>query len=88
MAEIQKVSVALTSEQVIWLKSAVEAGEYATTSEIVREALRDWQFKRETRQEEIQRLRAAWDQGKASGPAAALNFDGLRKEARKRLAKA
>jgi len=28
-------------------------GEYATTSEIVREAVRDWQFKRELRQEEV-----------------------------------
>ena len=46
MADIQKVSVALTGEQVAALKAAVEAGEYATTSEIVREALRDWQFKR------------------------------------------
>jgi antitoxin ParD1/3/4 len=37
------------------------------------------------RQEDIRRLRAAWDQGKASGPAAPLDFAGLRKEARKRL---
>ena len=50
MPDIQKVSVALTSEQVFSLKAAVDAGEYATTSEIVREAVRDWQFKREMRQ--------------------------------------
>jgi len=38
MANIAKVSVALTSEQVATLRAAVDAGEYATTSEIVREA--------------------------------------------------
>ena len=57
MAEIQKVSVALTTEQLAALKGAVESGEYATTSEIVREAIRDWQFRRELRQEDIKRLR-------------------------------
>jgi antitoxin ParD1/3/4 len=73
VADIQKVSVALTSEQVAALKAAVESGEYATTSEIVREAIRDWQFKRELRQEDIRRLRQMWDEGKASG--AAKPFD-------------
>ncbi|WP_316159971.1 ribbon-helix-helix domain-containing protein [Bradyrhizobium sp. SZCCHNRI20481] len=44
MASVEKLSVALTSEQVSALKTAVESGEYATTSEIVREAVRDWQL--------------------------------------------
>jgi antitoxin ParD1/3/4 len=85
MAEIQKVSVALTSEQVLSLKAAVETGEYATTSEIVREAIRDWQQKRDLRQEEIRWLREAWDKGKASGPPAPLDFDEFRREARERV---
>jgi antitoxin ParD1/3/4 len=67
MADIHKVSVALTGQQVAALKAAVETGEYATTSEIVREALRDWQIKRELRQEDVKRLRQMWDDGKASG---------------------
>ena len=69
MADIQKVSIALTGGQLAALKAAVEAGEYATTSEVVREAIRDWQFKRELRQEDIKRLRQLWDEGKVSGPA-------------------
>ena len=40
MADIQKVSVAPTGEQVAALRAAVGSGEYATTSEIVREAQR------------------------------------------------
>ncbi len=66
MPDIHKVSIALTGEQLAALKAAVEAGEYATTSEIVREAIRDWQFKRELRHEDIKRLRQMWDEGKAS----------------------
>jgi Arc/MetJ-type ribon-helix-helix transcriptional regulator len=41
----------------------VDAGEYATTSKILREAVRDWQLKRELRQEDIKRLRQMWDEG-------------------------
>ena len=86
MADIQKVSVALTGEQLAALKAAVEAGEYATTSEIVREAIRDWQMKRELRQEDIRRLRQLWDEGKASGPGKPLDWRELRREAQQRLA--
>ena len=86
LPDIQKVSVALTGEQLAALKAAVETGEYATTSEIVREAIRDWQFKRELRQEDIRRLRQLWDEGKASGPAEPLDFGELRREAQQRLA--
>jgi antitoxin ParD1/3/4 len=85
MPDIQKVSVALTGEQIAALKSAVETGEYATTSEIVREAIRDWQFKRELRQEDVKRLRRMWKQGKASGQAKPMAFAELRREARKRV---
>jgi antitoxin ParD1/3/4 len=85
MANIEKVSVALTSEQLAALKAAVDAGEYATTSEIVREAVRDWQLKRELRQEDINRLRQLWDVGKASGSVGQIDMKMLRGEARKRL---
>jgi len=88
MPDVQKISIALTGEQIGALKAAVETGEYATTSEIVREAIRDWQFKRELRQEELKRLRELWDQGKASGPATQTDFDRARREARQRLATA
>jgi antitoxin ParD1/3/4 len=85
VADIQKVSVALTGGQLAALKAAVEAGEYATTSEIVREAVRDWQFKRELRQEEVKRLRKLWDEGKASGPAEPFDVERTLAAARARL---
>jgi antitoxin ParD1/3/4 len=88
MPEVQKISIALTGEQIGSLKAAVETGEYATTSEIVREAIRDWQFKRELRQEDLRRLRQLWDQGKASSSAAPVDFTAARHEAHSRLANA
>jgi antitoxin ParD1/3/4 len=86
MPDVQKVSIALTGEQICALKAAVETGEYATTSEIVREAIRDWQFKRELRQADLRRLRQLWDEGKSSGVATPADFDTARREARQRLA--
>jgi antitoxin ParD1/3/4 len=85
MPDIQKISVAVTGEQLTVLKAAVEAGEYATTSEIIREAIRDWQFKRELRQEDIKRLRKLWDEGKASGPAKPLDIERTLAAAKARL---
>jgi antitoxin ParD1/3/4 len=86
MPDVQKLSIALTGEQIAALQAAVETGEYATTSEIVGEALRDWQFKRELREEDLRRLRQLWDQGKASGASTPVDFDKARQEARQRLA--
>jgi antitoxin ParD1/3/4 len=84
MPDVQKISIALTGEQIGVLKAAVETGEYATTSEIVREAIRDWQFKRELRREDLRRLRQLWDEGKSSAPTP-VDFESARREARQRL---
>jgi antitoxin ParD1/3/4 len=87
MADIQKISVALTSEQLATLKAAVDAGEYATTSEIVREAIRDWQFKRELRQDDVKRLQRLWDEGKASGISKPFDIERTISGAKSRLEK-
>lgn len=88
MATIEKVSIALTKEQLRSLRAAVEDGEYATTSEAVREAVRDWQARRDLRRADNERLRRLWDEGLASGPAAQVDLTALRDEARRRLATA
>lgn len=88
MSNVEKVSVALTSQQADLLREGVESGEYATASEVVRDAMRVWQEKWEARQADIRRLRELWDEGKASGPAGSLDFEELRKEARLKLEEA
>ena len=88
MPDIQKVSIASTGEQVAALRAAVETGEYATISEAIREALREWQWKRDFREGDLKRLRELWRAGEASGEAQQLGMTETREEARRRLKKA
>lgn len=46
MTNIEKISVSLPRDMMDDVREAVELGSYATTSEVVREALREWQKKR------------------------------------------
>ena len=88
MSQVEKLSIALTTQQADLVREAVDSGEYATASEVVRDAMRVWQEKWEARQADIRKLRELWDEGKASGPAQPLDFEELRKEARLKLAEA
>ena len=87
MPENETISVVLTGEQVRALRSAVDRGEYATTGDILREAVGEWQRGRESADEELARLRRLWQVGEASGTAVEIDLDEVRAEARKRLAK-
>ncbi|UXN61832.1 type II toxin-antitoxin system ParD family antitoxin [Phyllobacterium zundukense] len=68
MANVEKVSVALTPEMATMMRQAVEAGEYASASEVMREALREWKLRRTERQRALDELGRLWDEGVASGP--------------------
>jgi predicted nucleotidyltransferase len=46
MSKVEKVSIALTSDMAATVRGAVASGEYASSSEVVREALREWRHKR------------------------------------------
>lgn len=74
MADIERVTVVFPEPMAKQLRAAVEAGEYASTSEAVRDAVRLWGGRRALRQREIEMLRRAWDEGKASGSAGALKM--------------
>ncbi len=67
MSNVQKVSVALTTEIVAMLKEAVETGEYTSTSEVVREALRAWKARRSMQDFGAKELRHLWNEGIESG---------------------
>jgi antitoxin ParD1/3/4 len=62
-----KVNVAITPEMAITLHAVVKAGEYASMSEVMREAFREWKNKREQREKAVQELGKQWDIGLASG---------------------
>jgi antitoxin ParD1/3/4 len=81
MSEIEKVSVALTTELAEKVRIAVRSGDYASSSEVIRDALRDWSERRDERD----RLRRLVEEGIASGvaprrrTAAEINADGRRR---------
>ena len=60
MTTAEKISIALPSEMVAVVRSAVATGEYASSSEVVRDALRDWTHKRSLRQQGVVELRQVW----------------------------
>lgn len=62
MSSVEKISIALPPEMVALVRQAVDAGEYASSSEVVREALRDWTLKRHLQQQGINELRQLWQQ--------------------------
>lgn len=68
MANVEKLSVAVTPEMASLMREVVEAGEYASTSEVVRDALRDWEYRRRQRDQAIQELRHLIQEGIDSGP--------------------
>jgi antitoxin ParD1/3/4 len=69
MANVEKISVALTPEMALMLKEAVGSGAYASSSELMREALREWRERRAYRAKAGERLGELWDVGIASGEA-------------------
>lgn len=60
MATAEKISIALPPEMVSIVRSAVATGEYASSSEVIRDALRDWTHKRTLRQQGVAELRQLW----------------------------
>ena len=68
MSKVEKVSIALTPELMDAVRVAVESGDYASTSEAIRDAVRDWNRRREERAAKLADLRAAIQAGIDSGP--------------------
>lgn len=62
MSELERLTITLTPELSQTIKAALNEGGYASASEVIREALRDWKVRRELRQEELAALKADIDQ--------------------------
>jgi antitoxin ParD1/3/4 len=88
MANVEKVSVSMTPQHAELLRDAVRSGAYASGSEVVREALRDWSAKWMQKREDLGKLQALWNEGKAGGPATDVDFDTALDEAREELSAA
>ena len=61
MPEIERMTITMPPELAAVVKQAVETGDYASTSEVVRAALRDWKLKRALQIEELAALKSDID---------------------------
>jgi len=57
MSTIERITVTLTAEMAEAVRTAVQAGEYASSSEVIRDALRAWRHKRMLQEQELHELR-------------------------------
>jgi antitoxin ParD1/3/4 len=64
----ERMTITVPSEMAAILRHSVEGGEYASTSEIVREALREWTRRRDSELRDLEALREAIKVGLDSGP--------------------
>jgi antitoxin ParD1/3/4 len=83
----EKMSVALTPEMAAAVRHAVESGEYASASEVIREALRLWQAHQVAREHEVEELRRVWREGIESAPATRIDFAEIKAKGRNLLAR-
>ena len=68
MPSAERMTITMPTDMAETLRQTVAGGEYASTSEVVREALRDWTRNRDTERRELETLRDAIKAGLDSGP--------------------
>src|SRR6201996_7076292 len=79
MVEFERLTMTLPADMAGLVKGAVEGGDYASSSEVIREALRDWKMKRQLRLSQLAELKADIDRGLADGAQGRLaKFDAER----------
>jgi len=70
-----QMNISIPDKLKIWAERRVAEGRYSSTSDYVRDLVRRDQEAEERRQHEIERLRAAWGEGLASGEPAPMEED-------------
>jgi antitoxin ParD1/3/4 len=81
MSNAEKISVTITPKMNRMIQKRVKAGDFASSSELIREALRVWELREQEHQERLAVIRArideAMDDPRPSVPAAEV-FERLR----------
>jgi antitoxin ParD1/3/4 len=65
MSTIERMTITMPADMAAVVKAAVDSGDYASTSEVVRDALREWKMKRAIQLQEIAALKTDIDKGLA-----------------------
>lgn len=85
MSTVEKITIALTPEMAGFVRRAVASGEYASTSEAIREAVREWQERRDFLGYTVEDLRTRAREGLESGTSSLATMAEVKAEARRRL---
>ncbi len=85
MATVEKITIALTPEMAGFVRNAVDAGEYASTSEAIRDAVREWKERRDLLGYTAAELHELVQEGIDSGPSLLRTMADVKAEARRRL---
>ncbi len=86
MATVEKLSIALTPELADDIRRVIAKGEYTSTSEVIRDALRAWKQVREERATAIKELRKLWREGLESGESVPFDRDDIKRRGRHQFA--
>jgi len=65
MSTIERMTITMPADMAALIKAAVDTGDYASTSEVVRDALRQWKMRRAIQIQEIAALKSDIDKGLA-----------------------
>ena len=85
---MERLTITLTDDQAARVKAAVEKGEYASHSEVIREALRDWELNQSFRKQALAGLKGEIDKGMAdvkAGRVKKFDADSIIKRGKRRL---
>jgi antitoxin ParD1/3/4 len=90
MGSIERMTITMPTDLAAVIKTAVDGGDYASTSEVVREALPEWKLRRVVQPQELAALKADIDKGKddnAAGRVTDFDPNNIIARGRKLLAK-
>lgn len=84
MRNHENIKASVSKELAAAARDAVSSGDYATTSEVVQDALKLWKNRREIHHKDSEVLRARFRKGVASGDAGLLDIPTMIAEERKK----
>ena len=85
MGSVEKITVSVTPEMAELIRDAVKSGEFASTSEVIRDAMREWKERRDLFGYTLEELRQLVQEGIDSGPSPRQSMAEIKAEARRRF---
>jgi antitoxin ParD1/3/4 len=82
MSDRVRLTVSLTSQLARLVREAVAAGDYASSSDLIQEALGLWAMAQAPHDAAAIKLRKLWEEGLLSGESAPLDMEAIKRRAR------